>query len=736
MTDSEPAASSPPRRPGLSLRTKLFLPLTLLVFLIGVAVLTGSLDLVRTLARRNLDERLSSGREVIFRDIKKQEEVLLAYANFLEQFDVLASHFEQSDEIGILQDRLFSALEKERISVTFLYLSANSPSPIPALNDLFDQARRSHQPRFLYTDRLNGLPTLVVATPLDTKGDSKKFLLLQLAMGDDFLAKACKPLNLSASLQDLSGRILAKSSARAAPVQLQPEQITEMAQNGRIFVEHDSPDGPSRQLFALIPLGTSDMIMLSLESSTMELSTIQQSLVTRLALIIGVALLVGAIIYLRAVNAILRPAQELTTAAKALSRGNLAYRIEDIPGGEFGAVAETFNNMAEQLETIYREKTEKETALALAHQEIKNKSLIAHKNREVEKINEELRANLREISALYQLNQAMVSAPALNVMFDRVLQVVVETFNCAQVVLLLFNQGENVLEVVKSMGLNQEALQKVKFSLGQGITGQAAQSLRQIYVKDVEKDLRYLHYHGQAATRGSFVSSPMVIKGHLVGILNLHKREVAAFGATDLKMIQAIANQTGMAIDNAQLIERTRDLTNTDTLTGLANRRHFQEILKREVAQARRFDTIFSILMCDIDHFDLYNTKHGRMPGDALLRQVGKILLNNTRGIDLVCRFGSTEFAIMLPKTDKRGGQTIAEKLIQRISKEDFPGAAESQPGGRLTVSFGIAEFPTDSRNIYELFNLADRALYLAKKAGRNRAVAWEGPAPEPEQQR
>jgi len=731
MTTPDPATTSPaPRKRGLSLRAKLFLPLALLLVLLGMAALFGSLDMASSVVERTIDDRLSSGSEVLFRDFKKQEEVLLAYANFLEQFHYLANHFEQNDEIGILQDRLFSTLERENISVTFISITEDSPSPFPALSSLFEQVRRSHQPRFRYTDQLNGLPMLVVAAPLRSRGDNNQFLLLQVIMGGDFLAQACKPLGLSASLHDLSGKVLASSGPDATPMKLTPEHIGELGKRGRLFEKHDSAAGPVRHLFTLIPLGSSDMILLSLESSATELATLKQTLAMRLLLTIGVALLIGAFIYYRAVSAIIRPARELTEAAKALSRGNLSYRIEQIPNDELGAVAQTFNEMAGRLETVYQEKTVKETALVLAQQEARTKAIIERKNREVEKANAELRAHLREISALYQLNQAMVSAPDLNILFDRVLQVVVETLNCDQIVLLLYNPGESVLEVARSLGLNNEALREVKFTFDQGVTGLAAQSLRQIYVKDVEKDPRYLNYHGQVATRGSFVSSPLVIKGRLVGVLNLHKREADAFVASELKMIQAIANQTGMAIDNTQLIEKARDLTNIDDLTGLANRRHFQEILKREVAQARRFSSNFSILMCDIDHFDQYNSKHGRMRGDALLRQVGQVLLHNTRGIDLVCRFGNEEFVIMLPKTNKQGGLAAAEKLRQCICKEDFPGAAESQPGGRLTLSFGISEFPADSKNIYELLNLADRALSSAKNQGRNRAVIWEGPAP------
>jgi diguanylate cyclase (GGDEF)-like protein len=483
-------------------------------------------------------------------------------------------------------------------------------------------------------------------------------------------------------------------------------------------------------MFTLIPLGSSDMVILSLESSVAGFSNLQQSLVVRLVLAVVLTLLIGIIAYYRLVDTITRPARELIEAAKALGRGNLAYRIEDISSDELGNVAETFNKMASELETIYQEKTDKDTALALAQQEIKTRAVIERKNREVERANEELRSHLREISALYQLNQAMVTAPELHILFDRVLQVVVETLGCDQIVLLQYNPGESLLEVVRSLGLNSEALRDVKFSFDQGITGQTAQALKQTYVKDVEKDPRYLNYHGQVATRGSFVASPMVIKGRLVGVINLHKRETDAFNVSELKLIQAIANQAAMAIDNALLTERTRDLSNTDELTGLVNRRYFQECLKHEIAHSRRFGTGFSILMCDIDHFDAYNSKHGRMRGDAILRQVGQVLLNNTRGIDLVCRFSSEEFVVLLSKTDKFGGLAAAEKLRQCILDEKFEGTHDSLPDGRLTMSFGVTEFPGDSQNIYELLNFAERALYTAKQEGRNRSAAWQGPAP------
>jgi diguanylate cyclase (GGDEF)-like protein len=229
------------------------------------------------------------------------------------------------------------------------------------------------------------------------------------------------------------------------------------------------------------------------------------------------------------------------------------------------------------------------------------------------------------------------------------------------------------------------------------------------------------------------ISVPLVIKGRLVGAINLHKKQTEGFSASEQRLVQAIANQTAIAVDNTQLQERSRDLSNTDELTGLSNRRHFQEILKREVAQARRFSSIFSVIMCDIDEFKQHKTTLGNIQSDALLRQVGQALLKSTRGIDLVSRFGTDQFIILLPKTTKEGAFAAAEKLRKHILKEDFSSHIHSDLDFEVTVSFGVTEFPCDSKNIYELLNLADRALYAAKKDGSNCTVAWEGPAPGPE---
>jgi len=722
-----PTGSPPPNssksayRQGLRLSTKLILPLFLVFTLLAVTSIFGSMQLIRESTTDSEHRRLTAAKEIVFRQFRQQEKLLLTYSSFLEDFHSLPPRSGQRTTADVTHDRFLASLEKA--GVTVAYYPADREVNLPSgIGELFQQVRRSGETRFRYINELGTPPTLVAATPLYLDREVSSILVLTSTFGSDFLDRIAEPLDIGAALHDLSGKMLTSSKAHVTPMTLSIEQLKALAAKGNLFIEHNA----GKHLFSLLPVGEDDLLLLCVESSDDLVAALEASMLLRLSLSIALALALGIILYFRAIAVITRPARELVVAAKAISRGNFSYRIEDITRDELGEVAATFNQMAEQIDTIYQQKSVEETESVVALQEAKTRALLEHKNREIERINEELRGHLREVSALYQLNQVMVSNSELKVMFDRTMQTIIETLACDHVVIMLFDTKSNHLEVAGFAGLSTGTIEDIKFSLDQGVTGLAARSMKQVYVKDVSKDQRYLSYHARIAVRGSFVASPLVVKKRLIGVLNLHKRDTNAFPPSELKMIQAIANQMAIATENTRLIEKARDSANIDEVTGLANRRYFQEILKREVAQARRFNAAFSVVMCTIDNFMLYIEKHGRAQGDALLHRVGTLLLNNTRGIDLVCRFGNQDFAILLPKTKKDGGHAASEKLRQFMEKEVLPAGGDEALDKHMTLSFGVAEFPTDSKNIYELINLADRALLQARRDGSNRTVAWE----------
>ncbi|MDD5477353.1 MAG: diguanylate cyclase [Candidatus Omnitrophica bacterium] len=152
------------------------------------------------------------------------------------------------------------------------------------------------------------------------------------------------------------------------------------------------------------------------------------------------------------------------------------------------------------------------------------------------------------------------------------------------------------------------------------------------------------------------------------------------------------------------------DLAVRDGLTGLFNRRYFNELINVEVNRVKRFPTALSLLMLDIDNFKNYNDTQGHQAGDELLKSAAKVFRNSVRAVDIVSRYGGEEFIIILPQADKKAAQIIAERLRVQVSLY-LP----------TTVSIGIATLPDDASEVEQLIEKADNALYQAKKTGKNK---------------
>lgn len=163
----------------------------------------------------------------------------------------------------------------------------------------------------------------------------------------------------------------------------------------------------------------------------------------------------------------------------------------------------------------------------------------------------------------------------------------------------------------------------------------------------------------------------------------------------------------------------------SDELTGLFNRRFFNNVLAKQVAGALRYQQSFSLLMLDVDRFKLYNDRLGHLAGDRALAGVARLLQMCSRDIDYVVRYGGEEFAIILPLANKEQALVVAERHRRAMAEHRLAGS-EAQPGGRLTLSIGVATFPEDASDALGLIAKADTALYEAKRRGRNRVVAAE----------
>jgi two-component system, cell cycle response regulator len=193
-------------------------------------------------------------------------------------------------------------------------------------------------------------------------------------------------------------------------------------------------------------------------------------------------------------------------------------------------------------------------------------------------------------------------------------------------------------------------------------------------------------------------------------------RNEMRFERTNCSQLESVADICANSIQNAHYLQRVKQLAYLDGLTGIFNRRFFELRIIEEIDRARRYGTGMAVVMADIDHFKQLNDEFGHLLGDEVLRQVSSLFHQQLRKIDVVCRYGGEEFAILLTQTNDQQALTIAEKLRRMVAEWQFPGVPRT-----VTISAGIAALPTQGKTRDELIRAADNGLYAAKQAGRNR---------------
>jgi diguanylate cyclase (GGDEF)-like protein len=209
---------------------------------------------------------------------------------------------------------------------------------------------------------------------------------------------------------------------------------------------------------------------------------------------------------------------------------------------------------------------------------------------------------------------------------------------------------------------------------------------------------------------------PISYRNTVIGMLVIED-DVASRNWEDeeMLMVKTVCDQLSVAISHARLFRQVQTQAMTDALTGLYNHRYFQERLEREIKLADRNNEQVSLILLDLDHLKHINDTHGHRSGDAALCHVASMMQSAVREVDISARYGGEEFVVILPQCNRESAIDVAERLRESIASTPV------ERMGQVTASIGVATYPSGAKNKEELIEMADRAMYLAKAAGRNR---------------
>jgi diguanylate cyclase (GGDEF)-like protein len=249
---------------------------------------------------------------------------------------------------------------------------------------------------------------------------------------------------------------------------------------------------------------------------------------------------------------------------------------------------------------------------------------------------------------------------------------------------------------------------------GAAVTEVAAAAESRAGRADEPTELREVDCHAMAAPL-----HPIGEPERGLGVMTI-ARSGEPFTDAQRDVFRYLIGQASASIENVALHEMVSEQAVTDELTGLANNRAFRDVATREAARARRFGHPLSLLMLDVDDFKQVNDTHGHPQGDEVLKRIGAILRDESRGIDLPARYGGEEFAVALPETDPVGAAEVAERIRGRVESEPV-GFVDGDGALQVTASLGVASIPESASDVRGLVAAADAALYAAKRGGKNR---------------
>ena len=404
----------------------------------------------------------------------------------------------------------------------------------------------------------------------------------------------------------------------------------------------------------------------------------------RRMLVVGVCVAVilagvGVLVTLLVTRQIVMPLRQLIRAAEQVARGDFSPALPPAANNEFGVLSRSFSQM----------------------------TIALQRERE-------------EIASLNRFSESVTQSTSEVEVYDLLLHALKERFQPRQVVILQLKHSESYLEVAASLVPLPENVAKWPV-IEERNSCKAVRSGRPFVVNDVRNEplcpSKFI-----LPSEGSYYCGPLIAGGIIIGAVRMDTAK-GLWTPERQHLVESYLNGAAASLSNLRLLEGMKQQANKDALTGLYNRRFLEDYARKLFAIAGRREQPVGVMMLDLDNFKDFNDVYGHEMGDHILRQFAKTILASMRETNLAARYGGEEFTIILPDTDTKSCLLVAERIRHAVSAIVVPSRTD-QPTPHLTVSIGVAAFPTNGRTLEDVIHASDKALYESKHRGRNCVTA------------
>ena len=346
---------------------------------------------------------------------------------------------------------------------------------------------------------------------------------------------------------------------------------------------------------------------------------------------------------------------------------------------------------------------------------------------------DEIRGPLDDLLIFHELARALTSNLDLAAVLRTVRSYMDRFIEADFWALLMLDRDRGELYYTDPAGEPDPNFGDIRIRIGEGLAGWVAEHGETLLVPEIQPEDRFkAQPDPRMATATATNSRPLVVHSAIglpirgargthgvVEIFNPHLGESSDY---NIAFLHILVDFAAIAIENAQDVARTQQLTITDDATGLFNSRHLYAVLEREIETARKDSKPLSLVFLDLDHFKLVNDAHGHLVGTELLVQVGHGIRELSRSTDLCFRYGGDEFVILMPSTTREEALRMARSIHSHIAQQVFT------VGKNLHLSIGssagIATYPGDGRTVHAMLGAADQRMYHVKSTGRGRVEA------------